>query len=146
MRLAITFLCLFLLLASCGEKVIEPPENLVSKEKMAAILYDLAILNSTKGTNPTILKKNSIEVMPFIFEKHGIDSTQFAESDLYYASIPLEYQNIYESVEARLESEVKFLEDEKKRKNDSISNASKKRRDSLNNKIKLPINDSLPKK
>lgn len=146
MRLGVTFLCVFLLLVSCGEKIIDPPKNLISQEKMASILYDLAILNSTKGTNPTILKKHNIELMPFIFEKHNIDSLQFAESDVYYASIPLQYQTIYEAVEERLESEVKLMEDEKKRKNDSISKASQKRRDSLKSPIKLPTNDSLPKK
>ncbi|WP_350293110.1 DUF4296 domain-containing protein [uncultured Croceitalea sp.] len=145
MRLGVTFLCMFLLLVSCGEKVIEPPEGLISKDKMTSILYDLAILNSTKGTNPTILKQHNIKLMPFIFKKYNIDSLQFAESDLYYASIPLEYQTIYEAVEARLENEVKLLEEEKKRKADSTKKASQLRRDSLNT-IKLPTNDSLPKK
>lgn len=146
MRLGIIFLSIFLLLVSCGEKVIEPPENLISQEQMSSILYDLAILNSTNGTNPSILNNNSIDRMPFIFEKYKIDSIQFAQSDLYYASIPLQYQTIYEAVEARLESEVKTIEDEKKRKRDSTVNASKQRRDSLKTKIKLPTNDSLPKR
>lgn len=145
MRLGVTFLCIFLLLVSCGEKVIEPPEGLISKDKMTSILYDLAILNSTKGTNPTILKQHNIKLMPFVFKKYNIDSLQFAESDLYYASIPLEYQAIYEAVEARLENEVKLIEEEKKRKTDSTKKASQLRRDSLNT-IKLPSNDSLPKK
>jgi hypothetical protein len=146
MRLVITFFSIFLLLVSCGEKVIEPPKNLISQEEMSSILYDLAILNGTKGTNPSILSKNNIELMPFIFEKYKIDSIQFTQSDLYYASIPLQYQTIYEAVEARLESEVKALEDEKKRKRDSTVNASKQRRDSLKSKIKLPTNNSLPKR
>ena len=146
MRLGITFLSVLLLLISCGEKVIEPPENLISQEEMSSILYDLAILNTTKGSNPSILKNNNIELMPFIFEKYKIDSIQFAQSDLYYASVPLQYQTIYEAVETRLEGEVKMLEDEKKRKRDSTAKASKERRDSLKTKIKLPTNDSLPKR
>lgn len=146
MRLGITFLSVLLLLISCGEKVIEPPENLISQEKMTAILYDLAILNGTKGTNPSILKNNNIELMPFIFEKYKIDSIQFAQSDLYYASVPLQYQAIYETVETRLTSEVDAMEKEKKRKRDSTVKASKERRDSLKTKIKLPTNDSLPKR
>jgi len=146
MRLGIIFLSLFLLLVSCGEKVIDPPENLISQEKMTAILYDLAVLNGTKGTNPSILKNNNIELMPFIFEKYKIDSIQFAQSDLYYASVPLQYQAIYETVETRLTSEVETMEKETKRKRDSTVKASKQRRDSLKLKNKLPINDSLVKK
>lgn len=146
MRLGLIFLCLCLLLASCGEKVIEPPKDLISKNKMAAILYDLAILNSTKGTNPTILKNNNIEFMPFIFKKYKIDSLQFVTSDVYYASIPLQYQSIYEEVESRLEKEVKLLTEEKKRENDSIKKVSQQRKDSLKKPIKLPTKDSLPKK
>ena len=146
MRLGLTFLSLCLLLFSCGEKVIEPPKDLISKDKMAAILYDLAILNSTKGTNPAILKNNNIELMPFIFKKYKIDSLQFVASDVYYASIPLQYQSIYETVEKRLESRVKLMEEERKRKTDSTKKASQQLKDSLKKPIKLPTNDSLPKK
>ena len=132
MRLRIVFICFFTLLVSCVEKVIEPPKSLIPQDKMASILYDLAILNSTKGTNPAILEKNDIELMSFIFKSYNIDSIQFAQSDLYYASIPLQYQTIYETVEARLDKEVKLLEEEKKRKTDSIKETSKQRNDSLN--------------
>ncbi|WP_394974710.1 DUF4296 domain-containing protein [uncultured Croceitalea sp.] len=146
MRISIFSLVVFLVLISCGEKVIEEPKNLIPEEKMASILYDLAILNSTKGTNPSFLKKNRIELMPFIFEKYKIDSLQFAQSDVYYASIPLKYQSIYETVEERLTKEVEVLEKEKKRKADSTRKASELRRDSLKTTIKLPANDSLSKK
>ncbi len=146
MRLKLLFFCISFVLLSCGEKVIEPPENLISKEKMASILYDMAILNSTKGTSPSLLSKNNIEVMPFIFKKYDIDSIQFTQSDVYYASVPLEYQAIYENVEARLENEVKLLEEQKKRKNDSIKKANEQRRDSIKKPNTLQLNDSLLKK
>ncbi|MFD2586473.1 DUF4296 domain-containing protein [Croceitalea marina] len=146
MRLKLLFFCISFVLLSCGEKVIEPPENLISKEKMASILYDMAILNSTKGTSPSLLSKNNIEVMPFIFRKYDIDSIQFTQSDVYYASVPLEYQAIYENVEARLENEVKLLEEQKKRKNDSIKKANEQRRDSIKKPSTLQLNDSLSKK
>jgi hypothetical protein len=146
MRIIIFSLIPFLILISCGEKVIEEPENLISEEEMTSILYDLAILNSTKGTNPSFLKKNNIELMPFIFKKYKIDSLQFAQSDLYYASIPLKYQGIYETVEERLTKKVEALEKEKKRRADSTKEVSKLRRDSLKTTIKLPVKDSLLKK
>ena len=53
MRSVIVFIVFILI--SCGEKVVEPPENLIEEEQMSLILYDIAILNTTKGTNPCLL-------------------------------------------------------------------------------------------
>ena len=117
---------LFLVLVCCGEKVIQEPENVISKEKMIDILYDLSLINAAKGTNPKILEENGVEPTNFLFEKHGIDSLQYVNSDSYYASIPLEYQAIYEAVASRLEKEKKEIEEERKRKNDSIAKATDK--------------------
>lgn len=93
---------LFLACWGCGEALIEPPENLIPEEQMSEILYDIAIVESINSSYPGVLKRNGIQVMPFIYEKYGIDSLQFTQSDLYYASRPVLYQKIYETVEARL--------------------------------------------
>jgi len=144
MRSVIVFIVFILI--SCGEKVVEPPENLIEEEQMSLILYDIAILNTTKGTNPAILKKNNIKLMPFIFEKYKIDSLQFAQSNLYYASIPLKYQEIYETVEERLEVVVNTIKKQEDRKRDSAKKANKVRKDSLNAMKKTKLKDSLLKK
>ena len=149
MRLGIFFLGFILLLLSCGEKIIKEPENLIPQEKMALILGDLAILNSAKGVSPKVLKDYDIDLMPFIFEKHNIDSTQFVQSDLYYASIPLEYQTIYEAVEERLEKQFEIFNKETERERDSLNDVRKAKelkRDSLEKKSKTKARDSLLKK
>ena len=125
---------LFLVLLSCGEKVIEAPDDLISKEKMVEMLYELSLINAAKGTNPKILEENNIEPTQFLFEKHGVDSLQFVKSDIYYASIPAEYQSIYESVSAKLEKNKDEIEEERKRKNDSISELSKQKTDKKTDK------------
>ncbi|HMB62239.1 MAG TPA: DUF4296 domain-containing protein [Eudoraea sp.] len=113
------FLSIFvLLLVCCGEKVIEPPENLIPGEKMTDILYDLALINAAKSTNPKILEDHLIEPMQYIYDKYAIDSIQFVKSDVYYASIPAEYAAIYENVSNRLEKEKKEIEDARKKKNE----------------------------
>lgn len=109
--------------------MIEEPENLIPKEKMIDMLYELSIINAAKGTNPKILQENRVEPTNFLFEKHGVDSVQFANSDIYYASIPVEYKDIYEAVAARLEKDKKDIEEERKRKNDSTRQLSKKSTD-----------------
>ena len=58
-----SFLLIFILiLASCGEKVIEEPNDLIAKEKMVDILYDLALINAAKSTNPKILEEKGEDV------------------------------------------------------------------------------------
>ena len=121
-------------MVSCGEKLMEKPDNLITKEDMIDILFDLAIMNAAKNTDITILRDNDIDPTEYVFAKHKIDSVQFVESDRYYASIPSEYEAIYLSVESTLEKEQKILEDAMKL-NDSIKAAefelAKKIKDSL---------------
>lgn len=81
----------------------EAPEDLISKEKMADILYDIALINSIDNSHPQVLESKNIKVMDFVFKKYGIDSTQFVQSDRYYASVPVLYEEIYAAVEDRLE-------------------------------------------
>lgn len=109
----------------------EEPENLIPKEKMESILYDLAILNSTKSAFSSVFDKTGIDIMEFLYNKYDIDSIQFAESDLYYASMPLEYQSIYEGVDAKIERRKVAMENATKKRNDSVREAQTKRRDSV---------------
>jgi len=74
---------------SCVEKVIEKPENLIPKEKMADILYDMTLYQATESVNKSIVDSYDVEMMQLIYNTYKIDSTAFVESDLYYASIPL---------------------------------------------------------
>ena len=97
----LTLFCCLLAL-SCGNKLMEEPEDLIPAKKMSEILYDMALLDAIDNSYPQVLTENDLKVMDFLYEKYGIDSLQFAQSDLYYASVPQEYQKIYEAVEQRL--------------------------------------------
>ncbi len=125
---------LALIMFSCNEKVVEKPENLIPKEKMVQILHDLAVLNSIKSTNQLMLDQNNIKIMDFLYEKYGIDSVQYVQSDLYYASIPLEYQSIYEKVEAILEKKSSDFERITQKRNDSVRKAREKKKERGNTK------------
>ncbi len=123
----IALVLLMIMFISCAEKLIEQPKNLIPQDKMTAILYDLALLVAAKNTNKTVLIENDIEIMEYLYSKYKIDSIQFVQSDLYYASIPAVYETIYKGVEARLEDEEKQIQDARKQKSDSTINANKKR-------------------
>ena len=118
MRIAAAILLVFFFTA-CAEEVIGKPEKLIPSQEMAQILYDVAIINAAKNTNPWILKENNVETMEYIYRKYGIDSSQFVLSDTYYASRPLEYEAIYKKVENRLAKEKDSLEEVRRNQSES---------------------------
>lgn len=146
MKYIFTLFLAMIMLFSCAEKVVEEPENLISKEKMTEILHDLAILNAAKSGAARKFKDSGVDVMEFLYKKYDIDSTQFSESDLYYASLPLEYQSIYKNVEKRIQVQKDTMEAIGKRRNDSVREANLKRSDSLKDikEIKLEKKEASP--
>ncbi|MCX2718218.1 DUF4296 domain-containing protein [Lentiprolixibacter aurantiacus] len=112
-RYLVVFLILF---GACNEKVIEKPEDLIAREKMVDILFDLALINAGKAIDPNVMEENQIEPMSYVYARHGIDSAQFVKSDLYYAAIPSEYEVIYTLLEERLEAERLRLDEERVQK------------------------------
>ncbi len=127
----ITMLLGLALLVSCEEKIIEKPNDLIPKERMTQMLYDLAVINAAKSTGSVTLELYFDSPTTFLFEKYGVDSMQFVSSDVYYASQPLVYESIYKEVAAKLEKDKERAEEARKRKNDSLSSSAKKIKDSL---------------
>ncbi|WP_430906136.1 DUF4296 domain-containing protein [Maribacter sp. 2-571] len=128
-----------LLFQACGEKAIEPPERLIAKDKMITVLTDLTLLNAAKVTNISVLEENGVEPMAYLFQKHDIDSLQFVESNRYYASLPLVYEDIYVQIKKRIESQQETILAAKKEK-DSIKlierEANKKRKKKKTDTVK----------
>lgn len=123
MRKIFLFLITIGTLHSCGEEVIEKPVNLISKDKMINILYDLAIINAAKSSGPKVMENMNFEPMEYIYNKYQIDSVQFVTSDLYYASLPLEYEDIYKKLENRIVKEKERFVKSGERKKDSLIQA-----------------------
>jgi len=116
------------ILACNGSKNIEKPEDLISKEKMGHILYDLYVINAAKGVNRKLLEKHRFIPETYVLTKYDIDSIQFAKSNSYYASDIEVYKDIVEKVKSRLEKEKEKFEDIRRKETDST----KARRDSIN--------------
>ncbi|NNC62079.1 MAG: DUF4296 domain-containing protein [Eudoraea sp.] len=131
MKIRVLAFMALIILSSCAEEVVEKPENLIPKEKMTSLLYDLAILNSAKGTNKAILEIHFDNPTTFLFDQYGVDSLQFVKSDIYYASKPLVYESIYKEVAARLEAEKEQVEENRKKRNDSLVKRSRIIKDSV---------------
>ncbi len=122
------FMVFILLVVACNEKVIEKPENLIPREKMIDIYFDLSLINAGKAIDPDALENSGIEPMSYIFKKYAVDSAQFVSSDLYYAAIPVEYEAIYKTLETRLEEHRMGIVEERERVSDSVRQRVNKKR------------------
>jgi hypothetical protein len=121
-------LIVILTTVSCKEEAVPKPSNLLSKEQMTAILYDITLINSIKGVNKKKLEDGYMHLDTYLYTKHNTDSAQFADSNNYYAANPTVYSEIYSTVQAKLTKDRKTvgeeLEAEQKRR-DSIQKAKK---------------------
>lgn len=127
---------------SCNTSIEKPkkPDHLISEMEMIDIMYDVFLLNSAKGVNKKVLEYNGVFPENYVFEKYSIDSTQFAESNNYYA-----YDTkIYESILKRLKEKI----DGKKKEYEALDKleeaANKKKADSLR-AVRVKEKDSLLK-
>ena len=99
-------LLLFMIFAgfiSCKEDVVNKPERLIEKDKMIDVMYDLSILDAIKYQSPTSLETYKINPSQYILKKYKVDSSQFAQSNIYYASNYTEYKDMYDSVIKRID-------------------------------------------
>lgn len=123
MRVVFSIL-IVLFLYACKDKVTyEKPEGLISKSQMTDLLYDMHMVIGTSNIQNVHLEKNR-NYMSLVYEKYGIDSTQFAVSNLYYTAHVQDYEEIFEEVERRIQ----HLKDEMMPNADSIAGISRNAR------------------
>lgn len=102
----IFFFCVVFLAVSCNNSVIEKPSNLIEKDKMVDILYDISLLETVKSQG---IKRGftQSEINQYILKKYKIDSLQLISSNKYYASDAEEYKIMFEKVKAKLDEDDK---------------------------------------
>lgn len=97
-----------ILAVACNNNKIELPEkpkNLIKKDKMIEVLFDMTMMTAAKGNQKHILEKNGVLPEHIVFTKHEIDSTQFALSNEYYSYDIDTYEEIYRAVQQKLANE-----------------------------------------
>lgn len=97
------FILGLLSLAACADNVVEKPENLIPKDVMVDVYYDISILNGLKSTGADKLERIDLDPDTFLFEKYGIDSTQLAKSSIFYTSNATLQLEMFTEVEVRLQ-------------------------------------------
>ncbi len=92
---------------SCNNAV-EKPKNLIEKDKMIDILYDISLLEAVKSQNIDGGISNK-EANAYLYKKYKIDSIQLSKSNKYYAADVDEYKKMFEEVKERLEEQNKKM-------------------------------------
>jgi len=142
------FLSVFLM-ACTSNTIMKKPDNLIPKNQMVDLLTDMLIAAGAENIKNVDLERN-VNYFPLVFEKYGIDSTRFRESNYYYTSQIDDYEKILKKVDERLktlkekfDNEIKLMDS---LKNDSIKNIQKNLNKVPKRPHKVDSLKSLPKK
>ena len=138
MKNYIVIILVLFLSVSCKKELVKQPAKLIEKEKMIDIMYDLSLLDAMKYQNPISLDSVETDPVKFILRKFKVDSLQFAQSNMYYATDYEAYKEMFDEVSKRLAvnqratdsimkiEDKKAAKDKKKKEKDSIKEAVKK--------------------
>lgn len=140
MKNCIVILLVLFLSVSCKKELVKQPAKLIEKEKMVDIMYDLSLLDAMRYQNPLSLDSVDTNPVKFILQKYKVDSLQFSQSNMYYATDYETYKEMFDEVSKRLavnqratDSIVKIEEKKaaKEKKN--------KAKDSIKDNVKQPL-------
>ncbi len=96
-------------LTGCSEKGYQKPKDLIGKNKMADILYDLhlsqAMLERFRYNDPDSLKLNQNDLYQSVLDKYQVGDSTLALSIIYYSTYPKLYEEIYSKVMDRMNME-----------------------------------------
>lgn len=125
------YIVLLIIFISCESKTnYKKPDNLIPREQMIDLLVDMHIaIGSLDVKNKN--NNRAVNYMVLVYDKYKIDSARFAESNFYYTSNIVEYENIFKEVKIQL----KKIQDQYQSNKDSMETRA---RDSIRAKQKLP--------
>ena len=149
MKKTVSFLVIVMLFFSCKEETVKKPDRLIDKEVMENIIYDISLLDAIKYNEPSTSEKYKVNPKEFIYRKYKIDSTQFSQSNMYYAADFDGYKAMYDKVIKRIDSKKAILDSviKKEVKRDSLI-VVKRKQDSIKGIKKVILakkKDSLQK-
>lgn len=135
------FIILVLFLSvSCKKDLVKEPKRLIEKGKMIDIMYDLSLLEAMKYQNPLSLDSVDADPKKFVLKKYKVDSLQFAQSNMYYASDYNTYKEMYDEIGKRLAVNERAVDSIVKIEDKKAAKAAAKK-----NKVKVNLKDSIKK-
>jgi len=114
MKWLINLLLVFsmLVLQSCGNEEISIPEDVIDKERMAEILADVQLVESTiivRGDDEK-LQNDSLDFYGEVYKRHNIKPGQFERSMKFYSLHPSILEEIYSEVIVTISERLAQLE------------------------------------
>lgn len=94
------------MLFGCNEDKVKRPDNIIEKDKFAAILADIHLVEATylQGRKvPDSSRDAYLEDYNAVFVIHDVEKDQFFANFKYYSDQPKLLKQIYENVHARLQ-------------------------------------------
>ena len=125
----------------------DKPKDLIPEDQMVDVLVDITIMSSAKGINKRTLENNGVTPVAYIYKKHGIDSTQFVNSNNYYAHDIKVYERIYAKVKDSLvilRDKYKAIQKEETEKKNKEKNEVKAEKKLLREAKPKFLKDSVP--
>ncbi|MDY0988891.1 DUF4296 domain-containing protein [Flavobacterium sp. CFBP9031] len=102
MKNFVVIILVIFLSISCKKDVVKQPAKLIEKDKMIDIMYDLSLLEAMRYQKPLSLDSIENDPTKFILKKYKVDSLQFAQNNMYYASDYENYKDMFDQVNKRI--------------------------------------------
>ncbi|MBL0736633.1 DUF4296 domain-containing protein [Flavobacterium sp. GN10] len=102
MKNFIVIILVLFLSISCKKDVVKQPAKLIEKDKMIDIMYDLSLLEAMRYQKPLSLDSIENDPTKFVLKKYKVDSLQFAQNNMYYASDYESYKDMFDEVNKRI--------------------------------------------
>jgi hypothetical protein len=90
---------------SCDKLPIEKPDNLISKNDMIEMLFDIHIAEATFNHmryDSLIKKSSSADFYYSVLDKYQVPDSVFEKSFVFYASTPKQFEKMYQDVMNKL--------------------------------------------
>jgi peptide subunit release factor RF-3 len=100
-KLSFILLLLVFTIVSCDDSVIKKPENLIKEKQMIKMLVDIHLGEATYNhfRRDSIMKNNSSANFYYsVLDKYQIPDSVFEQSFIYYASVPKNFEKMYQKV------------------------------------------------
>lgn len=136
----VLFLCI-----SCKKDVVKEPAKLIEKEKMIDIMYDLSLLEAMRYQKPLSLDSIDNDPTKFILKKYKVDSLQFAQNNMYYASDYENYKDMFDQVNKRIEVNQRAADSLAKIDEKKAAKANKNKPKELKEVSKDSVRKTIPK-
>ena len=101
----ILYFFLLLVFISCDKTAIEKPKNLIKEKKMIEMLFDIHMAEATFNhmRYDTIIRNSSSANFYYsVLDKYQIPDSVFEKSYVFYASNPVDFEEMYRKVMAKL--------------------------------------------